>query len=270
VIIAPDGYILTNQHVVKGNSHFRVTLRDGAEMSARIVGEDPSTDLAVIRAEGTDLPFTAMGNSGALRVGQLVIAIGNPFGFESTVSTGVVSALGRALRARDGRLIENIIQHTAPLNPGNSGGALVDSRGRLAGINTAVIAIAEGIGFSIPSNTARWVVSELLTHGRVRRAFLGITARSRPLGRRQSRYHHLSSDQAVEVISVEPGTPAGKAGIHSGDFIVELNEQVIDSVDTLHRLLTEIPLQEPVTLTILRWTDKLHISIVPEELPHQN
>jgi S1-C subfamily serine protease len=186
IVIAPDGYILTNDHVVQGADTISVTMQDGTTLDALLVGTDPATDLAVIRANGSDLHYAVLGDSGKLKAGQLVIAIGNPFGFSSTVSTGVVSALGRALRSRDGRLIENIIQHTAPLNPGNSGGPLVDSRGRVVGINTAIIAMAQGIGFSVPADTAIWVVSQLLVHGRVRRGFLGLTAQQRPLNRRLS------------------------------------------------------------------------------------
>src|SRR5574340_862095 len=198
VIIAPDGYILTNDHVVAGAKLLRATLEDGRTLPAEVIGTDPATDLAVIRVNAAGLPFANLGDSAALSVGQLVIAIGNPFGFQSTVSTGVVSALGRALRSQSGRLIENIIQHSAPLNPGNSGGPLVDSRGRVVGINTAIIMMAQGIGFAIPANTAKWVVSQLLTHGRVRRGFLGLAGRPRPLERRLVRYHHLSADSAVE------------------------------------------------------------------------
>ena len=173
-IITPDGYILTNDHVVHQATQIHVTLTNGTVLPATIVGLDPATDLAVIRAQGSGMPYATLGDSGLLRAGQLIIAIGNPFGFQSTVSTGVVSALGRALRSRQGRLIENIIQHTAPLNPGNSGGPLVNSRGRIIGINTAIIMMAQGIGFSIPSNSAKWVVPQLLTYGRVRRGHLGI------------------------------------------------------------------------------------------------
>ncbi|MGC2433190.1 MAG: trypsin-like peptidase domain-containing protein, partial [Desulfobaccales bacterium] len=173
VLIAPDGYILTNDHVVAQARLLQATLEDGRTLAGEIVGTDPATDLAVIRVNAAGLPFASLGDSAALRVGQVVIAIGNPFGFQSTVSTGVVSALGRALRSRAGRLIENIIQHSAPLNPGNSGGPLVDSRGRVVGVNTAIIMMAQGIGFAIPANTAKWVVSQLLTHGRVRRGYLG-------------------------------------------------------------------------------------------------
>ncbi len=199
VLVAPDGYLLTNHHMVEMSDRLRVTLTDGTSMGAVLVGSDPSNDLAVVRAEGAGLPYATLGDSGVLRAGQLVIAIGNPFGFQSTVSTGIVSALGRALRSRDGRLIENVIQHTAPLNPGNSGGPLVDSRGRVAGINTAIIAMAQGIGFSIPANTARYAISQLLTYGHVRRGYLGISARPRPLARRLVRHHRLPFDAGVEV-----------------------------------------------------------------------
>jgi S1-C subfamily serine protease len=197
VIIAPDGYILTNDHVVQNANRLKVRLTDGATLSATVIGKDPATDLAVIRADASYLPCSTLGSSDRLRVGQLVIAMGNPFGFQSTVSTGVVSALGRALRSTQGRLIENIIQHTAPLNPGNSGGPLVDSAARVVGINTAIIVMAQGIGFSIPGNTARWVVSQILTHGRVRRGFLGIAGRQRPLDRRIVRFHRLKKNGSI-------------------------------------------------------------------------
>ena len=177
VVIAPDGYILTNDHVIQNSNTLKVRLTDGISLSATLIGKDPATDLAVIRTNASYLPSSTLGSSDRLRVGQLAIAMGNPFGFQSTVSTGVVSALGRTLRSTKGRLIENIIQHTAPLNPGNSGGPLVDSAGKVVGINTAIIAMAQGIGFSIPANTAKWVVSQILTRGRVRRGSLGIAAR---------------------------------------------------------------------------------------------
>jgi len=272
VVIAPDGYVLTNDHVVHNAKQLVVTLTNGTTLSANLVGTDPATDLAVIRAEGSNLPFATLGDSAALRVGQLVIAIGNPFGFQSTVSTGVVSALGRALRSREGRLIENIIQHTAPLNPGNSGGPLVDSRGRIAGINTAIIMMAQGIGFSIPSNIAKWVVSQILTHGRVRRGYLGITAQQRPLGRRVVRYHNLASEFAVEVLSVAPDSPAAQGGIKIGDLIVVISGQAVASVDNIHRFLSEWPIGRSVILTIIRGQERLQMEVTPTESgsPRQN
>jgi S1-C subfamily serine protease len=265
VVIAPDGYVLTNDHVVHHAKRLTVTLTDGTAFGASVVGKDPTTDLAVIRADASGLQCAALGDSSLLRVGQLVIAMGNPFGFQSTVSTGVVSALGRALRSREGRLIESIIQHTAPLNPGNSGGPLVDSRGRVMGINTAIIMMAQGIGFSIPSNTARWVVSQLLSHGKVRRAFLGIAARPRPLDRRLVRYHGLSGDHAVEVLSVDPKSPAGRAGMRINDLIVSVNDQRVASVDDLHRFFGEWPIGEPVTILVLRGKDKRNLTVIPVE-----
>ncbi|HSR11994.1 MAG TPA: trypsin-like peptidase domain-containing protein [Thermodesulfobacteriota bacterium] len=264
-IITPDGYILTNDHVASQAEKLTAILADGRRLNATLVGTDPATDLALIRASALGLPFATLGDSSGLRVGQLVIAIGNPFGFQSTVSTGVVSALGRALRSREGRLIENIVQHTAPLNPGNSGGPLVDSRGRVVGVNTAIIAMAQGIGFSIPSNTARWVVSQILTQGRVRRSFLGIAGRQRQLNRRLVRFYGLAADHAVEVISVDPRGPAGKAGMREGDLITSINEHGTSSVDDLHHFLSQWPIGSTVTMTILRGQDQIKIEVVPEE-----
>jgi S1-C subfamily serine protease len=263
VVIAPDGYILTNSHVVHNADQLVTTFTDGAQTKATLIGEDPATDLAVIRAEAASLPYAVLGDSAALQVGQLVIAMGNPFGFQSTVSTGVISALGRALRSREGRLIENIIQHTAPLNPGNSGGPLLDSRGQIIGLNTAIIFMAQGIGFAIPANTTRWIVSQLLTHGRVRRSYLGIAARERPLHRRLTRYHNLAHDKAVEIMSIEPRGPARQAGLRERDLIVAINEQWVTSVDDLHRFLAEWPIGDPVTLTVLRGQERLSIPARP-------
>jgi S1-C subfamily serine protease len=265
VVIAPDGYILTNDHVVQNAKSLAVSLTDGTRLTATLIGKDPATDLAVIRANAAYLPASSLGSSDRLRVGQLVIAVGNPFGFQSTVSTGVVSALGRALRSTKGRLIENIIQHTAPLNPGNSGGPLVDSAGKVVGINTAIIAVAQGIGFAIPSDTAKWVVSQILTHGRVRRGFLGIAVRQRPLGRRTVRFHGLSIDTAVEVLSVESGGPAGFAGLQAGDLIVAINGINVQSVDDLHRFLSDWPIGRPVEIDIVRRSLRRHLKVVPKE-----
>ncbi len=265
VVITPDGYILTNDHVVHGVGQVGVRLSDGTSLSAHLIGTDPATDLAVIRVTASSLPHATLGDSGLLKVGQLVIAIGNPFGFQSTVSTGVVSALGRALRSQEGRLIENIIQHTAPLNPGNSGGPLVDSRGRVVGINTAIIAMAQGIGFAIPSGTAKWVVSQLLLHGRVRRGFLGLAGRAQPLERRLVRFHHLAGEYAVEAISVDPRGPAGQAGLLEGDLIVAINGQGVGNVDDIHRFLAEWPVGQAVNLIIIRGRERLELSVTPAE-----
>ena len=265
VVIAPDGYILTNDHVVHQAKSLEVGLTDGTRLSATTIGTDPATDLAVIRANASYLPASTLGRSGRLRAGQLVIAMGNPLGFQSTVSTGVVSALGRALRSTQGRLIENIIQHTAPLNPGNSGGPLVDSSGKVVGINTAIIAMAQGIGFSIPADTARWVVSQILTHGRVRRGYIGVAARQRPLGRRLVRYHGLSTNHAAEVLSVEKKGPAGRAGLRERDLIVAFNGVDVHSVDDLHRFLSDWPIGKPAEVDIVRGQERLSLKVVPEE-----
>jgi S1-C subfamily serine protease len=265
VIIAPDGYILTNNHVVQGADAISVTKQDGATLDAVLIGTDPATDLAVIRANGSDLPYAVLGDSSKLKAGQLVIAIGNPFGFNSTVSTGVVSALGRGLRSLDGRLIENIIQHTAPLNPGNSGGPLVDSRGRVVGINTAIIAIAQGIGFSVPADTAVWVISEILVHGRVRRGFLGIAAQQRQLNRRLARLHNLQNNYGVEVVGVNPNGPSERAGMRKGDMIVAIEGRKTETVDDLHRTLSDHAVGNSIDLVILREQQRMVLNVTPIE-----
>ncbi len=265
VVITPDGYILTNSHVVHEARELTIVFSDGTDSQAAVVGDDPATDLAVIRCDRSDMRYAAFGNSGELRVGQLAIAVGNPLGFQSTVSTGVISALGRALRSQHGRLIENIIQHTAPLNPGNSGGPLLDSKGRIVGINTAIIAIAQGIGFSIPSNTAKWVLPQLLQHGHVRRGRIGIAGQDRPLDRRLVRAHELQTETAVEVISVEAGGPAAGAGIREGDLIIGLNGQPVKGIDDLQRFLTEWPLKRAIALEVLRDSAKIELRMTPVE-----
>jgi S1-C subfamily serine protease len=265
IIVAPDGYILTNDHVVQGSDLLTVILQDGNSLEATLVGTDPATDLAVLRANGSGLPYATLGDSSALKAGQLVIAIGNPFGFQSTVSSGVVSALGRALRSREGRLIENIIQHTAPLNPGNSGGPLVDSRGRVVGVNTAIIVMAQGIGFSVPANTARWVVSQLLTHGRVRRSYLGLTVQQWPLGRKLVRFYHLPSDYGVQIVSVDKQGPAYQEGIRERDVIVSINGHPVESVDDIHRNLAEWPIGQSMALVIIRGQERFEITTTPSE-----
>jgi len=229
------------------------------------VGADPATDLAVVRAGASGLPAAELGNSDSLRVGQLAIAIGNPLGFQSTVSTGVISALGRALRSQSGRLIENVIQTDVPLNPGNSGGPLVDSRGRVIGINTAMIMMAQGLSFAIPVNTAKWVVSELVTRGKVRRAYLGLTGQVRPIGRRIQRYFELKTASAVEVVSVESNGPAQRAGLREGDRIVALNGTSIATVDDIHRQLIGWPAGSPLGLTILRDRERRELQVFPAE-----
>lgn len=266
VIIAPDGFILTNSHVVEGAEHVEVSLTDGRTFSADIVGSDPATDLAVVRAEAGDLPTAELGDSNALRVGQLSIAIGNPLGFQSTVSTGVISALGRALRGQSGRLIENVIQTDVPLNPGNSGGPLVDSRGRVIGINTAVIFMAQGISFAVPVNTAKWVVGELVTRGKVKRAYLGIAGQVRPISRRSQRQFELGVATAVEVVSTERQGPAYKAGLREGDLIIAVNGKGVASVDDIHRILTGWPTGSVLGLAVLRNGEQLQMQVTPGEM----
>ncbi|MEE9125474.1 MAG: trypsin-like peptidase domain-containing protein [candidate division NC10 bacterium] len=266
VIIAPDGFVLTNHHVVEGAEDVQVRLTDGRSFSAHLVGSDPATDLAVVRAEASNLPTAELGDSDSLRVGQLVIAIGNPLGFQSTVSTGVISALGRALRSQAGRLIENVIQTDVPLNPGNSGGPLVDSRGRVIGINTAMIFMAQGISFAVPVNTVKWVVGELVTRGKVRRAYLGIAGQVRPIGRRIQRHLELQAATAVEVVSVEEEGPAHQAGVREGDLMLSVNEKSVASVDDIHRLLTGWTGGSPLSLTILRNGERLQVQVIPGEM----
>ncbi len=262
-VLTPDGYLLTNSHVVHGKTHFTATTQDGDALPADLVGDDPSTDLAVVRAVARDLPYAELGNSGNLQVGQLVIAMGSPLGFQSTVSTGVVSAVGRAMRGEQGRLIENIVQHTAPLNPGNSGGPLVDSRGQVVGVNTAIIALAQGLGFAIPSTTAHWVVSELLSHGKVRRFSLGISATAVPLPRALARRLDLVTDTAVEVMSVTPGGPADRAGLMTGDPLVLAGGRIVTGVDDLHRLLTGIRAPQAVPLSVIRTGRLIEVTVEP-------
>jgi S1-C subfamily serine protease len=266
VIVASDGYILTNSHVVHGASKFEVSLIDGRRLPASLTGDDPASDLAMIRAEGHGLPAAHFGQSARLRVGQLVIAIGNPFGFQSTVSAGVVSALGRSLRSTTGRLIDNIIQTDVALNPGNSGGPLVDSRGFVVGVNTAIFAMAQGISFAIPIDTATWVIPELLAHGRVRRPYLGFGGQSRPLDRRMARALGLANTRAIEVLSVEPSTPAA-AELRTGDLLVAIGGKPMEDVDAVHRELLGHPIGVPLTLTVLREGALRALTVVPTDVP---
>jgi len=264
-VIAPDGYILTNSHVVHNAREVSVRFTDGSVRPAEIVGEDPPTDLAALRVLASGLPYAQIGDSNALKVGQLVIAVGNPLGLESTVSTGVVSSLGRAIRSISGRLIESVIQHTAPLNPGNSGGPLVNTRGQVVGINTAIIAAAQGIGFAIPSNTASWVLSKLMTQGKVTRSFLGIAGAPRPLSRRTIRALNLSTEQAVVILQVVRGGPADQAGLQTGDLLLRIGEREVATMDDVYRFLTEWPAGRPVKLVILRLGAQLEIEVRPGE-----
>jgi S1-C subfamily serine protease len=266
LILAADGYILTNSHVVHGAAGLEVSLTDGRRFTARLVGDDPASDLAVIRADASALSPARIGESARLRVGQLVIAIGNPFGFQSTVSAGVVSALGRSLRSTPGRLIDNIIQTDVALNPGNSGGPLVDSRGLVVGINTAVFAMAQGISFAVPIDTAAWVIPQLLAHGRVRRPYLGFGGQSRPLDARLARSLGLRNVRAVEVMSVEPGTPAA-GQLLAGDLVVEIAGHAVETVDDVHRELLLRTIGEPLALTVVRGRDRLEQTVVPIEMP---
>jgi S1-C subfamily serine protease len=252
VVIAPDGYILSNSHVVHGARNLEVTLADGRTLPARLIGDDPATDLAVIQTTVGGLPAAQLGDSDGLKPGQLVIAIGNPLGFQATVTAGVVSALGRSLRSGSGRLIENVIQTDAALNPGNSGGPLVDSRGRVVGINTAIIQGAQGICFAVPVNTARWVAGLLINEGRVRRAFLGVTAENRQIHIRVAREHGLASPVAVGVVDVAEGSPAAAAGLLPRDVITHLGDSPLNGVDDLQRFLGRAEIGTTVPLRLLR------------------
>lgn len=260
VILSADGLAITNSHVVGGRKALTATTREGDRIDATLIGDDPATDLALIQLASRDLPYAPLGDSKTLRVGQLVIAVGNPFGLHSTVSTGVVSALERSLRGPGGRLIDGIIQHTAPLNPGNSGGPLVDSKGRIVGINTAIIAMAQGVGFSVPSAIASWVCGEIKEHGRVRRIYLGIAAAPAFVDPRTARELDLLNETGVGVQSVEPGSPAARAGIRSGDLIAEIEGRLVSGIDDLHRALGK-GAATSILLSIIRDGRKVEVSV---------
>jgi S1-C subfamily serine protease len=271
VTVAPDGLILTNSHVAGaagGGGRIAVTTADGHDLQARLVGDDPDTDLALIRVDqAVTLPAAPLGDSKKLKRGQLVIAIGNPLGFESTVTTGVVSALGRSLRASTGRLIDDVIQTDAALNPGNSGGPLVSSRGEVVGINTAVIMGAQGICFAVAANTASFVLGELVRHGRVRRAFIGISAQQTTIPQRRRRAAEIEQTSAVMVATVESGSAADRAGLRAGDVVLGLDGKAITGADDLIRALTGETIGRSVALDVLRGTERLTISLVPLERP---
>ena len=264
-IISPDGLLLTNSHVVHGADRLEVILADGRRPDASLVGEDPDTDLAVLRIYAPNLTAVTLGESRTLRVGQMAIAIGNPYGFDCTVTAGVVSAVGRSFRSRTGRLMDNIIQTDAALNPGNSGGPLVNSRGEVIGVNTAVILPAQGICFAIGIDTAKYVAGFLVRDGRIRRAYLGVGGQNTKLHRRVVRYHNLPGETGLLVVSVEPQSPAADAGLREGDVIVSFNGTPVLSVDTLQKVLTEDAIGRKATLTILRHTEKFDLDVTPYE-----
>jgi S1-C subfamily serine protease len=266
VIVAPDGFVLTNSHVVGGAARIAVATVDGRTLTARLVGDDPDTDLALVRVDSdATLPAAILGNSRRLRRGQLVIAIGNPLGFESTVTTGVISALGRSLRARSGRLIDDVIQTDAALNPGNSGGPLVSSHGEVIGINTAVILGAQGICFAVAANTANFVLGELMRHGRVRRAFIGIAAQQIVLPRRLRHVVGIVQESAVQVASVEAGAPADAAGVVTGDILLALDGMPITGADDLIRMLVSDKIGRATELDLLRGGVRQRRTLIPRE-----
>lgn len=265
-IFAPDGLILTNSHVVHGAIKIEVALSDGRRVPAYTLGDDPATDLAVIRIDAPNLTAAPLGDSQQLRVGQLVIAIGNPYGFQSTVTAGVVSALGRSLRSYSGRLIDDVIQTDAALNPGNSGGPLVSSDGRVVGVNTATILSAQGLCFAIGINTAKFVAGRLLRDGRIRRSYIGLVGQTVPLPRRLTRFHELTQESGIVVISVESGSPSERSGLRPGDLIVAFDGKPVAGIDDLHRLLTDAQVGVRSTLTVIRYSEKLALDIVPVEI----
>jgi S1-C subfamily serine protease len=264
-IFTPDGFILTNSHVVHHADQIEVILSDGRRFQADIVGDDPDTDLAVVRINGPNLVAAPLGDSQKIRVGQLVIAIGNPYGFQYTITSGVISALGRSLRSMSGRLIDNVIQTDAALNPGNSGGPLVTSRGDVVGVNTAMILAAQGICFAIGINTAKFVAGKLIKEGKIRRSYIGLGGQNVTLHRRLVRFYHLPVESGILVVSLEENSPAQRAGLVEGDVIIGFNGQAISGIDDLHRVLTEERVGVRTPLTIIRRSEKMVLDIVPEE-----
>jgi S1-C subfamily serine protease len=264
-VFTPDGLVLTNSHVVHETTRISVTLADGSRIPARTVGDDPATDLAVIQISAPGLTAVQLGDSNQLRPGQMAIAIGNPYGFQSTVTAGVVSALGRSLRSYSGRLIEDVIQTDAALNPGNSGGPLVDSQGRVIGVNTATILPAQGICFAIGINTAKFVASRLIRDGRIRRSYIGVSAQTVPIHRRVVRFYNLPQETGVVILGTEDDSPAQRAGLREGDVVVALDGKPVAGVDDLHRLLTDTQVGAKSVITLIRHTERLELTIFPEE-----
>jgi len=268
-LFAPDGLVLTNSHVVDRAKLIDVTLPDGRTLRGDLVGDDPETDLAIVRITASDLVAARLGDSRLLRPGQLVVAVGNPYGLQHTVTAGVVSAVGRSLRSRSGRLMDNIIQTDAALNPGNSGGPLVIHSGEVVGVNTAIILGGQGLAFAVPINTARLVIPALLKEGRVRRSYIGLGAQDVTLLRRVVRFYRLAAESGVLVVSLDPAGPASLAGLLEGDIIVEFTGQRVSTTDDLHRLLTEERIGTDWPITIVRGTEKITLQIVPRESPRR-
>jgi S1-C subfamily serine protease len=266
-VFTPDGLVITNSHVVDGGGPLRVILQDGRVSTADLIGDDPDTDLAVLRIPGAPLPWVSLGDSRAVRVGQVAIAIGNPYGFDCSVTSGIVSALGRSLRARTGRLMDDIIQTDASLNPGNSGGPLVTTAGEVIGVNTAMILPAQGLCFAIASHTVRFVVSRLLRDGRIRRSYLGVAGQKVPIPRRVTHHYDLPQASGVFVVSVEANSPARTSGLRDGDIIIGFAGEPVTGVDELHRLLTEDRIAVPSPLVILRGVERRQMIVVPAESP---
>jgi S1-C subfamily serine protease len=264
-IITPDGFILTNSHVVHSANSITVNLPDGREYPAHLTGDDPDTDLAVVRIDAPQLAYVRLADSENLRVGQLVIAIGNPLGFQASVTAGVISALGRSMHAQSGRLIDNIVQTDAALNPGNSGGPLVNSAGEVVGVNTAMIRPAQGICFAIGSNTAKLVAGWLIRDGRIRRGYIGVAGQNVPIHRRIVRFYGLPVETAVLVVSVEKNSPAERAGLREGDLLIAFNDQPVGSVHHLHKILVGEQIGVNAKLTVIRHTEKLELTVLPVE-----
>src|SRR6266576_1990342 len=269
-VFTPDGFVLTNSHVVHDATRLEAAFPDGRRVRAELVGDDPDTDLAVLRVPPVSLTVAELGDSATLRVGQLVVAIGNPLGFQSTVTAGVVSALGRSFRSVGGRLIDDVIQTDAALNPGNSGGPLVDARGRVVGVNTAVILPAQGICFAVGINTAKVVTGQLIRHGKIRRGRIGVAGQNVPLLRLAQRALGTDTKSGVLVTGVEPDSPAASAGVRAGDIVIGFDGQTVSGIDDLHRLLVTERIGARTTITVLRNADRLELPIVPEESETRN